>query len=288
VKTRLLSLGLLLATPLAGWAQTPRAATPNPVTSFFTQDYRPTTADDSTALCVEITFRDSLAGTTRVYYPSGHLKQYIPYANVGRGIRYGCLTTWYEDGQLCSKEDYVRGVRNGDLLTYYPDGTLRRREHYENGHCGVGTCYDASGHPVPYFTYEQLPLYPGGSEQLVKELTKAVRLNRQEVDAMRRETRRMLNMARYGSQRQVDVELTVTPDGRVANARVVNSTAGFLNNAALRAVSTLKRQFIPGRRDGQVLMSYLTVPLYYTLENTAYQQPYNGGGYNQGYRTMRR
>nr|WP_236049954.1 TonB family protein [Hymenobacter negativus] len=231
-------------------------------------------------MCSETTFRDSLGGITRVYYPSGHLRQYIPYANVYRGIRYGCLTTWYEDGQLCTKEDYVRGVRHGDLLTYYPDGTLKRREHYENGRCGVGNCYDANGNPVPYFTYEQLPLYPGGDVQLVKELSRAVRLNSQETDAMRRESRRMLNMARYGSQRQVDVELAVAPDGRVTNARVVNSTAGFLNNAALRAVTKLKRQFIPGRRDGQVQMSYLTVPLYYTLE---YSQPYNNSSYNGGY-----
>ncbi|GAB3584017.1 hypothetical protein GCM10027345_30360 [Hymenobacter daeguensis] len=277
----------MLTGPLAGRAQAPRAATPEPIVAYFTPDYQITTAADSLAMCAETTFRDSLGGITRVYYPSGHLKQYIPYAHVGRGIRYGTLTTWYEDGQLCTKEDYVRGVRHGDLLTYYPDGTLKRREHYENGRCGVGTCYDASGHPVPYFVYEQLPLYPGGAEQLVRELTKAVRLNSQEVEAMRRESRRMLNMAQYGAQREVDVELTVAPDGRVANARVVHSTAGFLNNAALRAVAKLKRQFIPGRRDGQVLMSYLTVPLYYTLE-ASYNQPYNGGGYNRGYRMGRR
>ena len=84
------------------------------------------------------------------------------------GIRFGTLTTWYEDGQMCTKEDYVRGVRHGDLLTYYPDGTLKRREHYENGFCGIGNCYGPDGNPVPYFAYEQLPLYPGGEAELVK------------------------------------------------------------------------------------------------------------------------
>jgi protein TonB len=278
VKARLLYLGMLLAGPLQVRAQALRAATPASLVSYFTQDFQPTSAIDSMAFCAETTFRDSLNGVTRVYYPSGHLKQYIPYANVGRAFRHGCLTTWYEDGQMCTKEDYVRGVRHGDLLTYYPDGTLKRRERYENGRCGVGTCYDATGRPVPYFTYEQLPLYPGGDVQLVRELTKAVRLNSQERDAMRRESHRMMNMARYGMQRQVDVELSVAPDGRVTNARVVHSTAGFLNNAALRAVTMLKRQFIPGRRDGQVLMSFLTVPLYYTLE-APYNSPYQQGGY---------
>ncbi|MBH8557048.1 energy transducer TonB [Hymenobacter negativus] len=266
MKTRLLYLGLLLAGPLAGQAQAPRAATPGPISSFFTPDYQPSTASDSTALCAETTFRDSLSGITRVYYPSGKLKQYIPYLNVVRGVRYGSVTTWYENGQMCTKEDYVRGVRHGDLLTYYPDGTLKRREHCQDGRCGVGTCYDANGYPVPYFAYEQLPLYPGGEERLLKELAKAVRLNSQELAAARRATRHMPDMVQFGWRREVDVELAVATDGRVTDARVVQSTAGFLNNAVLRAVAKLQRQFVPGRRDGQVMTSFLTVPLFYTLE----------------------
>ena len=276
VKIRLLYLSLLLAGPLAGRAQAPRAATPGPVSSFFTADYQPATASDTTALCAETTFRDSLSGTTRVYYASGNLKQYIPYANVARGVRYGCVTTWYESGQMCTKEDYVRGVRHGDLLTYYPDGTLKRREHCQDGRCGVGTCYDAIGYPVPYFAYEQLPLYPGGEERLLKELTKAVRLNRQELAAARRAVGHVPDMVQYGWRREVDVELAVAPDGRIANARIVQSTAGFLNSAVLRAVAGLQRQFVPGRRDGQVMTSYLTVPLFYTIEAPT-RQPYYGG-----------
>ena len=286
VKTPILLLGALLAGLWTDGAHAQRTATPNPVTSFFTPDYSPSTADDTTAMCAETMYRDSLAGTTRVYYPSGHLRQYIPYGHVARGIRHGCATTWYEDGQLCAKEDYLRGKRNGELLTYYPDGTLKRREYYENGRCGVGNCYDPSGYPVPYFVYEQLPLYPGGEEQLLKELNRAVRLNSQEIDAMRRESRRMQGMLRYGSQREVDVELAVAPDGRITNARIVGSTANFLNNAALRAVAKLKRQFVPGRRDGQALTSFLTVPLFYTMESP--YRTYDNGSYNRGYRNQRR
>ena len=276
MKTRLFYLGFLLAGPLAGRAQAPRVATPSPVSSYLTSDYLPASSSDTTALCAETTFRDSLSGTTRVYYPLGNLKQYIPYANVARGVRYGCVTTWYENGQMCTKEDYVRGVRHGDLLTYYPDGTFKRREHCQDGRCGVGTCYDANGYPVPYFAYEQLPLYPGGEERLLKELNKAVRLNAKEMTEARRATRYMTDMLRFGWRREVDVELAVAPDGRITNARVVQSTAGFLNNAVLRAVAGLQRQFVPGRRDGQAMTSYLTVPLFYTLEAPT-RQPYYGG-----------
>ena len=256
--------------PLAGHAQAPSRALPTPPAVFFTEDFRPATPDDSTAYCAETTFRDSLSGVVRVYYPSGHLKQYTPYANVHRRVVHGTRSTWYEDGQMRSKEDYLAGVRSGELRTFYPDGALKRSERYTNGLCGVGTCYAPNGAPVPYFAYEQLPLYPGGEAQLLKELGRAVRLNQQEVTAMRHETSRVQDLARYGWQRQVDVELAVAPDGRITNARIVGSTAHFLNSAALRAVARLQRQFVPGRRDGQVMLSYLTVPVYYTIAPPTY------------------
>ncbi|WP_210515430.1 energy transducer TonB [Hymenobacter terricola] len=278
-----LKLALLAAGPLASHAQAPPKALPSPPATFFREDAQPATQLDSAAYCAETVFRDSLSAVTRVYYPSGHLKQYIPYANAYRGIRHGTLSTWYEDGQMRSKEEYMRGQRNGDLFTYYPDGGLKRREHYENGRCGIGRCYGPDGAAVPYFIYEQLPLYPGGPEQLTRELTKAVRLTAPERDAMRRESNQTMTMLRRSWLREIDVELAVAPDGRISNARVVHSTASFLNNAALRAVAKLKRQFVPGRRDGQVLMSYLTVPVYYTLET-----PYRPGyGAPRGYGRFR-
>ena len=85
----------------------------------------------------------------------------------------------------------------------------------------------------------------------------------------------MTDMLQFGWRREVDVELAVAPDGRITHARVVQSTAGFLNNAVLRAVAGLQRQFVPGRRDGQVMTSFLTVPLFYTLEAPT-RQPYYG------------
>ncbi len=255
-----------MALPLVSPAQVPGRVLPTQPAQFYTPDFLPATQFDTTAYCAETMFRDSLGnGVTRVYYPTGQLRQYVPYANVYRGVRHGTVTTWYKDGQMCTKEDYLRGVRQGELLTYYPDGTLKRRETYENGHCGIGSCYGPDGQPVPYFVYEQLPLYPGGGLVLIKELSKAVRLNPQEVQAMRRESYRQ-SLYFSGTQREVDVQLAVAPDGHIADARVVHSTARFLNEAVLRAVAKLKRPFVPGSRDGQVMVSYLTVPVYYTVE----------------------
>lgn len=242
-----------------------------PQVSFFTADSQLASPNDSTAFCAETTFRDSLSGVTRVYYPSGKLRQYVPFSNVYRRIMHGTLTTWYKDGQLCAKEGYLGGVRQGELLTYYPNGVLKRQEQYQNGRCGIGKCYGPSGEPVPYFVYEQLPLYPGGEAQLLREIKKAMRLTSDELTAVRREAYGMQSLLQ-GGQRQVDVELALAPDGRVTSARVVRSTAGYLNAAALRAVAQLKRRFVPGRRDGQVMASFLTVPVSFTVQ-ISYHSP---------------
>ncbi|WP_426059251.1 TonB family protein [Hymenobacter sp. B1770] len=260
---RKLFCSLCLAWPLASQAQAPQV--PAPVSTFFTKNYKLTTAEDSTAYCVETTFRDSVAGVSRVYYPSGQLKQYVPYSNVARGTVFGTLTTWYEDGTMRSKEDYVGGQRHGDLLTYYPDGSLKRREQYESGRGGVGVCYAPNGSLVPYFVYEQLPLYPGGQERLIHELSTGILLNANETLAMRRESAKAMQMATRSWKLEVLVELQVGEDGRVTGAEVVKSSSHFLNNAALRAAAKLKRQFVPARLDGQVVKSNLVVPIFYTL-----------------------
>lgn len=269
----------MLAGPLASLSQARHSELPTPPASYFTADFRAASPDDTTAFCSEITFRDSLSGVARVYYPSGNLRQYVPYSNVYRRRLHGTLTTWYEDGRLCTKEAYLNGIREGELQTYYPNGVLKRQELYKNGQCGVGKCYGPNGAPMPYFAYEQLPLYPGGEAQLLKELQKTVRLTSEEQNAMRRDSDFMKTLL-YGTKWQVDVELAVAADGRVTNARVVASTSRYLNAAALRAVTKLQRAFVPGRRDGQTMASFITVPVYYTVPGAPvyrdYQQPNMG------------
>ncbi|OGX85136.1 hypothetical protein BEN47_02035 [Hymenobacter lapidarius] len=238
-----------------------------PGSSFFHADFSPATADDSTAFCAETTFRDSLTGVTRVYYPSGRLQQFVPYGDVRRRVLHGTLTTWYEDGTMSTKEDYVAGRRHGDLLTYYPDGALKRRDRFDKDRSGVGNCYAPDGTHLPYFAYEQLPLYPGGDAGLMDELERGLRrgLSPKEINAMYNEGRWALTASPGSWKREVLVELVVAEDGRVTNYQVVRSNAPALNNAALRAAAKLSRQFVPARRDGQTVVSYFVVPVKYAV-----------------------
>ena len=80
-------------------------------------------------------------------------------------IRHGATTTWYENGQMRSKKDFLVGQRHGKLLVYYP-ATSRRRDHSVRGIRSVarkkfvddkrttGTCFEPDGKPAPYFDYK--------------------------------------------------------------------------------------------------------------------------------------
>ena len=266
VKSFFLSLALL-AGPVVAAAQDTATGVPPPTSSFFNADFSPASDADSTAYCAETTFRDSLTGVMRVYYPSGQLYQFVPYGDLRRRVLHGTLTTWYQNGTMRTKEDYVAGQRHGDLLSYYPDGTLKRRDLFEQGRSGIGSCYAPDGSYVPYFAYEQLPLYPGGDAGLVNELQRGLRrsMSKKESNAMLAESYRTV-LATYGSwKREVLVELVVAKDGRVKDYKVIHSNAPALNNAALKTVAGLTRQFVPARRDGQVVVSRVVVPVQYVL-----------------------
>ncbi|MFC7668800.1 TonB family protein [Hymenobacter humi] len=200
----------------------------------------------------------------------------MPYANVRERMLHGTLTTWYENGLMRTKEDYLGGQRHGELLTYYPDGNLKRRDQFVNGRSGVGTCYGPNGAPIPYFAYEQLPLYPGGDAGLIDELTRSLRVNISltELDALRLECFRKYKMVPGTLNFKVLVELALAEDGRITNAQVVDSMTKILNRAALQSVAKLKRQFRPARRDGQVVASRFVVPITYSVQM---QEPYLRG-----------
>jgi protein TonB len=65
-----------------------------------------TSHTDSTGLCVETLSWTGPDGLVRIYYASGRLKEYVPYADLGTGQVHGVATTWYDSGQLGSRQPF--------------------------------------------------------------------------------------------------------------------------------------------------------------------------------------
>ncbi|RZL12536.1 MAG: TonB family protein [Hymenobacter sp.] len=185
-----------------------------------------------------------------MYYNSGLLKEYGPYANLGTGQVHGLATTWYENGQMESRQPFRQGKRDGRLELYYADGRLKRETDYVAGAELPGRCIDAADRAAPYFPYEQLPLYSGGQERLAKEINKAMRWP-QEVSTV----------AGLG-HRTVYVTFWVAKEGSIRQPQVaVSSQLPSSDRALLATVQKLTRRFTPARRDGLVVESKYYLPV---------------------------
>ncbi|MFD1872604.1 TonB family protein [Hymenobacter bucti] len=203
---------------------------------------------DSTGRCYETLSWTDGQGLVRIYYASGRLKEYVPYADLGTGQVYGLATTWYESGQLESRQPFLGGKRTGKLELYYATGQLKRRTEYDAGAELPGQCFDAAGRSVAYFPYEQLPLYPGGQGQLAKEISSALRWPR--------------DVPPLPGQRIVGISFLVDEDGSIQDPRVaVSSQSPSLDRAVLATIAKLTRRFTPARRDGRVVQSSYYLPI---------------------------
>lgn len=237
---------------------------------------------DSTGECTEILHWSGPGGLVRVYHATGQLKQYVPYADIVAGRLHGVSTTWYADGQLAVFQVFVRGQRDGELRVYYPSGQLKRQAQYSDGNELLGDCFDPEGARVPYFPYEQPPLYPGGPLQLTKEINKSLRRVR------------LVGPVRL-SKAQIHVNFQVNEIGNIINPQITLSEEKFtilpngLNNyvawqttqeqtiAQLKsqiqqALTQLTKAFYPGQRDGTTVSWQYNLTIPFDSEGSSQQR----------------
>lgn len=203
-----------------------------------TDERRVSSFTDSAGCCTELLRFNPHRALLRTFYASGRLHEHWPYASLPQ--RHGTSSTWDEEGQLLALEPYENGLRTGTMLLYYEDGHLKRRTEFVAGAERPGLCYDPAGQPVAYFPYEEQPLYPGGSEQLAKEINQALR-------RARRPAASFIWVNNY-----LQIKFLITENGQVRAPRItVSSQQAYLDTAALAAVRQLSYPWRPGRRDGQ-------------------------------------
>jgi protein TonB len=228
---------------------------------YFSAERRLLPTAEGASYRLETTYRDSIAGNVRKYDAAGKLKSMTAYGHLQLKIRHGVSTTWYENGQMHTKEDYVAGQPHGELLVYYPDGTLRRRDQFAKGERTAGQCFGPDGQPVAYFDYLQPPVYSEGAGDMQAVARAAVHKGVfPEV------------VAQMGMDANILVRFTVNEQGRVEQVHALpwkpehpyprHVLDGFqrLQQEAEWNVAHLKA-FRPALLDGQPVAYELTVPI---------------------------
>ena len=190
-------------------------------------------------------------GTSEYFYESGQLKEQVEYIH---GQHDGELRYYYPDGQLQERESYVQDQPNGELTLYYPTGQLKRREQYAAGKRTTGECFAPEGTPILFFEFEIMPRYSEGDGGFPAIVTAIARNFNYPKDARR-----------AGIQGRVLVSFNVTPQGTVADVKIVEPLFPSVDAEAMQAVQRLKR-FTPGQQDGKSVKVSFTVPITLKLQ----------------------
>lgn len=203
----------------------------------------------------EVEQLDSVKSIERTYFIDGRRRSVSEVEfRKGSSIPNGTWEGWFENGQLSHHEVFDHGQRVGEMRLYYPNGQLKRRATYTKSFESTGECFLVDGKSVPFFEYEQLPVYSagdGGNAAVVTAVQRAVKYPR---DALR---------AR--AQGRVFVSFNVNNKGEVADIKVVKSVFPSLDAAVVQAVQQLK-PFKPGLQDGKPISVAFTVPVTFAIQ----------------------
>ena len=99
---------------------------------------------------------------------------------------------------------------------------------------------------------EQMPEYPGGSEELMKFLSSNIKY-----PTMAQE---------QNIQGMVTLRFVVGADGSVSNVQVIRSLDPSCDKEAVRVVKMMQK-WIPGRQNGSAVSVYFTLPVRFKLAN---------------------
>lgn len=102
-----------------------------------------------------------------------------------------------------------------------------------------------------YFMVEEMPEYPGGDEQLRKDLASSVKYPAE--------------AKKDGKQGKVYVSFVLNEEGKITKPKVVRGVCPLLDKEALRAVNSLNKIWVPGKEKGVAVKVAYTVPIKFAL-----------------------
>ncbi|UOG72787.1 TonB family protein [Hymenobacter tibetensis] len=227
------------------------AVVPATVVDYYDANDAKLSSAENACYKVETVYLDSLNGTETLFYPSGKPRQSVLYMDVKKQVRHGEVVSWYENGKVHAREKYVNGKRQGELLVYYANGKLKRRDFYAHDTFTKGQCFGLDGKLVKHTPYECMPVYKGGIEGLLRDLS--INLVYPD-DALRSEI-----------QGQVIISFVVGRDGYVKNVSVAKSLTPSTDAEAIRVVQNLKK-LTPATQDGEAVSVSFRVPIDFAIQ----------------------
>ena len=111
--------------------------------------------------------------------------------------------------------------------------------------------YDDKSEIKIYKSVEQMPMYPGGDAALLRDVAENLKYPKEAMEK--------------GTMGRVVLRFVVNRDGSIGDAMVVQSVSPECDQAAIQALSGLRR-FEPGRDKGKPVRVWYSLPITFKME----------------------
>ena len=192
-----------------------------------------------------------LEGESKSYFPDGRIASKANYVN---GETHGYSVSYYNNGNIFWEVSYLYGMRDGSFRMYYPNGNIKRDENYSANKWINGKMYDSTGIEIPYCgEFEQQPQYPGGVQAFYKQLSKNIKFPKS------------LAKDRKFKGGKVFTTFIVDSDGSIKDVEIIKGLHPDCDEEALRVILSMPK-WIPGFQDCKPVRVKYNVPISFLIE----------------------
>lgn len=188
-----------------------------------------------------------LHGPRYEWYPNGKLKEEGLYSN---NKLHGTYNAWYESGELRYSKKYKDNKPQDTLTAYFKNGSVRRVEVYEGGDMISGKVYDQAGKEVEYIPMDQMPLFPGGEQAMLRWLGSNI---------MYPKSMRKAKIAGL-----VVIAFMVDKNGRLIDTEIVKGVHPDGDAEALRVIDSMPI-WQPGLQEGEPVSVRYVLPIRFSI-----------------------
>lgn len=158
------------------------------------------------------------------WYPSGQKKDSVLFY---KGAKHGSSYSWFENGRIESIGTNRMGYADGDWTWFHENGQTATKENYAIGKLKSLECFDSLGNNTGITcSLEKVPTikgYYGG-------------INKYIIDSLYYPEEAL----KKNIQGMVDVNFTISKEGKLTQVKILNSPSSLLSNEVIRVLYSVK------------------------------------------------
>ena len=216
---------------------------------YFDAKNRALPSPTGATYAVQTEYIDSLRAIERWYSGPQKIKEVAYFSNLRRRLHDGEMTTYYDDGSIKSKTVFLNG-RVKQHFSFYSSRKVRTHYRQESDSIKTTKCFSENGVAIDCDSLAQQAKCPTG---LYKPCTTQLQV------------RFPTPAFKAGAQGKVLVGFSVDRFSRLVDTWIIESASPLLNEAALKAVRTMK-VFCPGYVDCETTDAFWKIPITFKIE----------------------